>query len=234
MTKLSVGTVFKFVNEDTGVHSESFIVKNIDAHGDYWVDFYERMTHPRMSDILMPWDTIIRNSIIIINNKTDRTMERNLKMTIEQAQKLYAEQPSMRELLLTTFSEEELEGVVLKDWSELGRITGYYIHNESEIHYNTPFSTKENRNVFYLKKQAKSALAMAQLSQLMKDLGSECEVDWNDDDNHKCAIIRHGDVLTYPTATNSHYAFLAFKTVGVCCAFAKKHDRLIRDYFMLD
>ena len=232
MTKLSVGTVFKFVNEDTGVHSESFIVKNIDAHGDYWVDFYERMTHPHMSDILMPWDTIIRNSIIIINNKTNRTMERNLKMTIEQAQKLYAEQPSMRELLLTTFSEEELEGVVLKDWSELGMITGYYIHNESEIHYSIPFSTKENRNVFYLEKQAKSALAMAQLSQLMKDLGSECEVDWSKDGVKRVIHRRHNRIET--EARNSDYEFLAFKTMKVRDAFAKKHDRLIRDYFMLD
>lgn len=163
-------------------------------------------------------------------------MERNLKMTIEQAQKLYADQPSMRELLLTTFSKEELEGVVLKDWSELRYVEGYYISESSDI---KPFGVcaeinNYHRDVFATIKQAKSALAMAQLSQLMKDLGSECEVDWNDDDNHKCAIIRHGDVLTYPTATNSHYAFLAFKTVGVCCAFAKKHDRLIRDYFMLD
>jgi hypothetical protein len=42
-------------------------------------------------------------------------MERNLKLTIKQAQKLYKEQPEMRELLLTTFTKEELEGVVLKD-----------------------------------------------------------------------------------------------------------------------
>ena len=165
-------------------------------------------------------------------------MERNLKMTIEQAQKLYADQPSMRELLLTTFSKEELEGVVLKDWSELRYVEGYYISESSDI---KPFGVcaeinNYHRDVFATIKQAKSALAMAQLSQLMKDLGSECEVDWNDDDNHKYkyAIIRHGDILTYPTSTNSHYAFLAFNTVGVCCAFAKKHDRLIRDYFMLD
>jgi hypothetical protein len=36
-------------------------------------------------------------------------MERNIKMTIEQAKQIYKDQPEMRELLLTTFTKEELE-----------------------------------------------------------------------------------------------------------------------------
>ena len=169
--------------------------------------------------------------------KKENNMERNLKLTIEQAQKLYKEQPEMRELLLTTFTKEELEGVVLRDWSELGGISGYWVaSNNAEIKslYNGD-AIPSHKNVFATEKQAKSALAMAQLSQLMKDLGDECNVDWSDYNKQtKYTIIRHNIFLTYPTATVNGFSFLAFKTAGVCCEFAVKHDRLIRDYFMLD
>jgi hypothetical protein len=160
-------------------------------------------------------------------------MERNLKLTIKQAQKLYKEQPEMRELLLTTFTKEELEGVVLKDWSELGYIKGYRITSDSIIIDSTELSSVEimHRNIFATEKQAKSALAMAQLSQLMKDLGDECDVNWTNDS--KYVIKRYENSLRTECYLNT-YHFLAFRTIELCKAFMAKHERLIKDYFMLD
>ena len=169
--------------------------------------------------------------------KKENNMERNLKMTVKQAQKLYKEQPEMRELLLTTFTKEELECVVLKGWYELGDYIneGWFIDEISSIHQKNVLRANFTKRYFATEKQAKSALAMAQLSQLMKDLGDECNVDWSDYNKQtKYTIIRHNIFLTYPTATVNGFSFLAFKTAGVCCEFAVKHDRLIRDYFMLD
>lgn len=174
----------------------------------------------------------LRNNEIEILTNNKENMERNLRLTIEQAQKLYSEQSSMRELLLTTFSKEELEGVVLKDWVQLPEIEGCYIGSDSQI-YSNSHNRISSRNVFATAKQVKSALAMAQLSQLMKDLGGECEVDWGDNQKGKFCIIRHGNVLTACFSTSS-YSFLAFKTPQFRNAFMKKHERLIKDYFMLD
>jgi len=166
--------------------------------------------------------------------KTENNMERSLKLSVEQAQKLYAEQPTMRELLLTTFSKEELEGVVLKDWSELEGISGYFIESDSGIStYRVKRGNPEShcKNTFATMKQAKSSLAMAQLSQLMKDLGSECEVDWVS--GLKYCINRYKEEVRQDDFLNN-YCFLAFNTAKMRDTFAKKHERLIKDYFMLD
>lgn len=162
-------------------------------------------------------------------------MERSLKLTIEQAQKLYKEQPEMRELLLTTFTKEELEGIVLKDWRELEDITGYWITPTSVIilNINKLGGVEINRNIFATEKQAKSALAMAQLSQLMQDLGDECDIDWTVGVTPKHVIQRYKNSLI-PYCSQIAYSFLAFKTPEIRNAFMTKHERLIKDYFMLD
>lgn len=163
-------------------------------------------------------------------------MERNLKLTIEQAQKLYKEQPEMRELLLTAFTKEELIGDILKDWEDLSDTSGYYISANSNITQIDRMSIRSNynRNIFATEKQAKSALAMAQLSQFMKDLGDECDIDWEDDANVKYAITRQKNTIISETYYYSYYNFLTFKTVKIRNAFMKKHERLIKDYFMID
>ena len=167
--------------------------------------------------------------------KTENNMKRNLELTIEQAKKLYAENESMRELLLTSFTKEELEGVVLKDWSELKDVTGYYV---TEVSCIKPFGELKDandyhKNVCATEKQAKSTLAMAQLSQLMKDLGDECNVEWTGR-TPKCYIMRFNNAVICDQGWVDQYHFLAFKTREIALAFMKKHDRLIRDYFMLD
>lgn len=163
-------------------------------------------------------------------------MERNLKLTIEQAQKIYKEQPEMRELLLTTFTKEELVGYILKDWEDLNDINGYYISASSNILQIDCMGIRSNynRNIFATEKQAKSALAMAQLSQFMKDLGDECDIDWEDAANVKYTITRQKNTIISETYYCRHYNFLTFKTVKIRDAFMKKHKRLIKDYFMID
>jgi len=174
-----------------------------------------------------------KKDIELINNQNQKQMKRNLELTLEQAKKLYESQPEMRELLLTSFTEEELEGVVLKGWYDLKNIQGFYIRESSDIVKGSMFANSiVNINVFATKKQAKSALAMAQLSQLMKDLGDECDVDWEDYSGKHC-ICRSRDYVTVTIQTYM-YRFLAFKTKDVCSAFLEKHERLIKDYFMID
>ena len=59
---------------------------------------------------------------------------------------------------------------IQKMWrdNEYKTISGYYIRTDSHITYSQDYSnTKENYNIFATEKQAKSALAMARISQIM-------------------------------------------------------------------
>jgi hypothetical protein len=140
----------------------------------------------------------------------------------------------MRELLLTTFTKEELEEKVLKDWEDLGWIGGYNIKAKSEISdfIWVPVSD-DNKNIYTTKKHAKSALAMAQLSQLMQNLDDECNVDWSRRGVSKSCIKKVNNIIINETA-GEYYHFLAFKTRKIAEAFMKKHERLIKDYYMID
>jgi hypothetical protein len=87
------------------------------------------------------------------------------------------------------------------------------------------------KNIFATEKQAKSSLAMAQLSQLMKDLGDECVVDWTST-QVKYSIIRDRNQIT-ANQNYDIYQFLAFKTSIVRDEFMKIHEKLIKEYFEL-
>ena len=164
-------------------------------------------------------------------------MKRKLELSLEQAQKLYKEQPEMRELLLTTFSKDELEEVGLRDWEEAIRNMNYlyFVNAYSEIRdISVPraiMPNGSNLNLVPSEKHAKSILAFCQLSILMNDLGDECKVDWSDKSTKYC-IYRYINTVRISLWCHS-YEFLAFKTKTVAKAFLKKHEELIKDYFML-
>ena len=77
----------------------------------------------------------------------------------------------MDELLLANFSKEELTKKELpKSWNELKEIKGYFISEEDSSidDYISGGNRKDYElSVYATEKQARSALAMAQLSQLM-------------------------------------------------------------------
>lgn len=171
--------------------------------------------------------------------KTMSNEKRTLALTLAEARKLYAEGPSkVDSILKLMFTKEELEGKdELPTWEELQNsgLYGYFISNDSKI---IPLTSMGNniveyrgRNTFATESQARSALAMAQLSQLMKALGDECKVDWSD--NEPKYIINRKRKELYTTWDRMYYYFLAFKTASVRDAFLKKHEDLIKQYFEL-
>lgn len=119
-----------------------------------------------------------------------------------------------------------------KPWNDLKLIDGYYIETGAGITaiYKVP-SLDNNKNLFATEKQAKSALAIAQLSQLMKALGDECDVDWNTP-VYKFCIERHQNTIQ-DNGYISTYQFLSFKTQSVRDKFMEFHIDLIKQYFML-
>ena len=115
---------------------------------------------------------------------------------------------------------------------------GYYIDNDSSIHINiTEVNDKRNHNMFATKKQAKSALAMARISQIMANDerfgGIITNEEWRDDSNMKYIIDRFKNIVSIDVTTTL-YCFLAFHTNNQRYLFMKENMDLIKDYLMID
>ena len=125
-----------------------------------------------------------------------------------------------------------------KRWrdDENAKIEGYYIHSFSDILPSCACNSPSNYNVFATEKQAKSALAMARISQIMANDkrfgGAITDEEWCDRNMRKYIIMRERSYIT----TNYYYSFhhlLAFHTAEQRDLFLEENEDLIRDYFML-
>ena len=124
-----------------------------------------------------------------------------------------------------------------KRWRDLTdvRINGFGIGQTSEILNWTGIYIPENYSTFATEKQAKSALAMARISQIMANDkrfgGVVTDEEWNSADLLKYVIAREsGDISLYIYYTVYH--FLAFHTRGQRDLFLKENEDLVRDYLM--
>ena len=117
---------------------------------------------------------------------------------------------------------------------------GFRINNVASIaEVSNVSNTRLYYNVFATKKQAKSALAMARISQIMandiKNFGGIVTDEEWDDDNWKYVIFRscnHNNRIGV-TAVYRDYHFLAFHTAAQRDLFLEKYRNLVKDYLML-
>lgn len=122
-------------------------------------------------------------------------------------------------------------------------IKGYYISSLSSINP-TPSTTcshyiSENYNVFATKKQAKSALAMAQISQIMANDerfgGVVTDEEWEKGTTRFYTIERCKERINFcSNYTHGNYNFLAFHTEEQRNLFLKENEDLVKDYLMID
>lgn len=102
-------------------------------------------------------------------------------------------------------------------------------------------NTKDKRHLFATSKQAKSALAMAQISQIMKYDerfgGVITDEEWKNDKIDKYCINRLIDrfhsyirICVYQTC----YNFLAFHTEEQLKLFLNENEMLVKNYLMID
>ena len=115
---------------------------------------------------------------------------------------------------------------------------GWYIGAYSNIlHDDFPLNDARNRNVFATEKQAKSALAMARISQLMahdeRYGGVVTDDEWSNDSIRKYVLNRgHGHIYMDVFLTNYH--FLAFHTDEQADLFLSENEQLVKDYLMIE
>lgn len=154
-----------------------------------------------------------------------------------------------RELLFSKLTEAgyewdaeklELKKIKPEFWSDDKRKTldGFYININSDIlkAVKVP-NTEDSYDVFATKKQAKSALAMARISQIMaNDIenfgGVITDEEWLNDEP-KFAIDRYDNRINTTSIMRNGYDFLAFHTAKQRDLFLKKYPQLVKDYLMI-
>lgn len=119
-------------------------------------------------------------------------------------------------------------------WEDLKSVKGYYIDKDSKIYEMAVyFGPTDSKHIFISKKHAKSALAMAQISQLMPYYGGEItDEEWGNS-SPKYIIDRYGNMINITFHTNAYY-FLAFHTKEQRDAFLKNNEQLVKDYLMIE
>jgi len=120
------------------------------------------------------------------------------------------------------------------------RISGYFVDDISQIRTCSnnayPYGN-QNQNIFATEKQAKSMLAMAQLSQIIANDerfgGPITDTEWQDDNVRKFVVRRYKNKVDTDWFHQYHH-FLAFHTKEQRDLFLQENEDLIRQYFMLD
>lgn len=153
--------------------------------------------------------------------------ERSLKIQVHEGYEIDKEKSTFENIVFKQKKE-------VKRWEDLKSIKGCYINNDSMIlgRYNCPVIS-EYRNVFATEKQAKSALAFAQITQLLpyyegymrfqKDV-SNFQINYDFDD-------KQFSVCSWRTTAFSQFYFSTRESAE---EFIKNNEDLLRQYFMLD
>lgn len=136
--------------------------------------------------------------------------------------------PEQRKLILKYLKEPKPDA-----WQELGVIKGHYVTHHAEISEEVNgFPAEANKNIFATEKQAKSALAAAQLSQYMAKVNEGWEPDWSAVTSSKYCISRDANTTIVGVWTTT-YKWLSFKSKEVRDKFLQDHLDLIKTYFEL-
>ena len=119
---------------------------------------------------------------------------------------------------------------IINSWEDLKKVEGCYIDSGSNITSLSPLQNcKEHKNVFLNEKYAKSALALAQISQLLPYYDSN--VNWRSAKDKHCIDKAHNKIII--SKWSEIYHVLAFNSVEEAERFLKYNEQLVKDYFML-
>jgi hypothetical protein len=144
---------------------------------------------------------------------------KTIKLTTEQAQQLYAKDPTFRYTILHEFTDAEL-GIEPKPftWYDLGGMNGVYISSDSNIRDIKYYSTPDNRNVYPCRQDAEQALAKCMVLQLARHYNG-CEQHEIEGECYKCYYSSiNGNLIVYKSGgeINQSVKFLRKSDLEKC------------------
>lgn len=125
-----------------------------------------------------------------------------------------------------------------KSWNDAfigSPICGYLVNNLCDVREVNRFACNAAKNIFKTKKQAKSALAYAQITQLMAlpCYNGDWTPDWESGLFDKYALIRKDNAIELILRSGT-FSAITFKSKEVQESFLKNHEDLLRQYFQMD
>ena len=148
---------------------------------------------------------------------------KDIKITIPKGYEIDMEKSTFERIV---FKKKK----TINSWEDIEELSGYTISLESDIeHWSGLTTIAENKNVFLNEKYTKSAIALAQISQLLPYYDSK--VDWYKVTDKYC-IVRTGSSILIETWQSSYHR-LAFNSREEAKRFLKYNEQLVKDYFML-
>lgn len=156
---------------------------------------------------------------------------REIKITVPEGMEIDREN--------STFECIKFKPIKSKRWrdNKNAKISGYYTTANCYInHIDDSHNTPNNYNIFAIEKQAKSAIAMAHISQIMANDerfgGVVTDEEWNSNIN-KYVIERIDNSIQVDCYSSIHH-FLAFHTIAQRNLFLKENEDLVKDYLMIE
>lgn len=148
---------------------------------------------------------------------------KELKIEIPEGYEIDKEKSSFEKIVF----KKKIE---INCWEDLKHVPGMYIsENSCLLPAPAGLVLPHNKNVFLNEKYAKSALALAQISQLLPYYDSN--VDWTSHDN-KCCICRINDEIEIKCWIGIHHV-LAFNSMSEAKRFLEHNEQLVKDFYML-
>lgn len=128
--------------------------------------------------------------------------------------------------------------IKVNTWQDIPRLHGFYTLGDSKIkeldvcHNMNP--DNDNINVFINKKYLKSALALAQISQLMPYYGGEItNEEWMNNERKFAIVVHNGELKSFTHVNNK--VLIAFHTEAQRTRFMffQKNVQLVKDFYMI-
>lgn len=148
---------------------------------------------------------------------------KELKIEIPEGYEIDKENSSFEKIV---FKEKKYE---VNCWEDLKHVTGVYINHSSRLDFAKGSLGPYNKNIFLNEKYAKSALALAQISQLLPYY--DTNVDWENESDKYCIKCFKNKIEI--GAWLHRYCVLAFNTKSEAERFLKHNEQLVKDFYML-
>ena len=162
---------------------------------------------------------------------------RNVKVSLETAKRWYQQGGEFKEMALSAYTEAELKPI-RNEWESKfvgNHIGGYYIDSMSKKQEAAGTCSRGCKNVFKTEKQAKAALAYAQLTQLMvlEKYNGNWVADWKNGNEKKYCIATVKESLKVEV----FYEFkqnICFRNNSTAELFLSNNYDLLMQYSELD
>lgn len=152
-------------------------------------------------------------------------MEKEIKIEVPEGYEIDKEKSTFEKIVF------KKKVSIVNCWEDIKSINGVYIDAYSGISECVNGSNaSHHHNVFLNEKYAKSALALAQISQLLPYYNTN--INWDTDDWKYCIVKRNNRIVI--DIWQHTCILLSFNTRKEAERFLKHNEQLVKDYLMID